>query len=933
MWQYMDGCEGSDGAAKRDAYVAGAYASEALVHLKDIARVASCSLQPLCAFIGGAVAQEAIKHTGRFTPIEQWFHFDCVDVLPESLPLPPVEVDIATLAAADTRYTDLVQMVGKSVLTKLQCARTFMVGCGALGCEFLKNFAMIGLACDAAGRGRITVTDGDRIEVSNLNRQFLFREKHVGTPKSTTARDVVCEMNTAMRVDALELLAMPKTEDTFGSAFWAESGILASSSSCSSSSSSSDAVSDGVASSASSSCGLTFVTNALDSVKARKYVDSRCVFFNKPLFESGTEGTQFNTMVVLPNRTDSYDDGTVHEVPAAEDVHGSCTLKNFPFLLVHCVQFARQLLFDEPFVGNVQTFQQYARAPWAHDASFAAQEALAVAKDTACALRVIKQAQFVRAHGFDGCVQLAVDLFQLHFCRHIRTLQEQHPEDKKLDDGRLFWSPPKRFPTAVELDLTEDGVVFDFVRSAANLYAVSFGIQPLPMDGVVSASAPAPAGADIDAVGRWNTFVPAAHEWRSRTAIAAAAELGSRGQLLLPLALESDPEDLAQLRAELIKTCTSEELSAISEKMQPAEFEKDLDLNFHMDFITAAANLRAVNYGIKTGTRHKCKMIAGAIIPAIATSTACATALICIEMVKLVQEKPTAAFYNSSCNFAVNAFKFSLPSKLPRTLPANDAAAKEASGEATSRTWPAEGFTKWDQTLIAGDREMTLGGCVAAIEARTSLVVASISLSNSTFGMAQKFLSKEKLGALDAAATIALLLGETESNPLSRSLKKVKGDAAQLTSRGLVGADLVAIAAGNKRSAMKALKAKGFHQMDGPGVLSLVTRMTGADPRELRMLSCFEAEGEQGDGYYRCVARVGCYAPKSENVFWSARCRSKADPPSPPFPPPPSRLHISTFLRLRIFTLFSRIKDVTLQDPAHPLTEYSTPAFTFRLQS
>ena len=47
-----------------------------------------------------------------------------------------------------------------------------MVGAGALGCEFIKAMALIGLGC---GNGSVTVTDNDNIEVSNLNRQFLFR--------------------------------------------------------------------------------------------------------------------------------------------------------------------------------------------------------------------------------------------------------------------------------------------------------------------------------------------------------------------------------------------------------------------------------------------------------------------------------------------------------------------------------------------------------------------------------------------------------------------------------------------------------------------------------------------------------------------------------------------------------------------------------------
>jgi len=47
------------------------------------------------------------------------------------------------------------------------------VGAGAIGCEHLKNFAMMGLACSDAGQ--LFVTDMDTIEKSNLNRQFLFR--------------------------------------------------------------------------------------------------------------------------------------------------------------------------------------------------------------------------------------------------------------------------------------------------------------------------------------------------------------------------------------------------------------------------------------------------------------------------------------------------------------------------------------------------------------------------------------------------------------------------------------------------------------------------------------------------------------------------------------------------------------------------------------
>lgn len=49
------------------------------------------------------------------------------------------------------------------------------IGCGAIGCELLKNFALLGMGV----AGRLTITDHDLIEKSNLNRQFLFRPHHI----------------------------------------------------------------------------------------------------------------------------------------------------------------------------------------------------------------------------------------------------------------------------------------------------------------------------------------------------------------------------------------------------------------------------------------------------------------------------------------------------------------------------------------------------------------------------------------------------------------------------------------------------------------------------------------------------------------------------------------------------------------------------------
>ena len=50
-------------------------------------------------------------------------------------------------------------------------------GCGAIGCELLKNMALLGVASNEMGA--LYITDYDLIEKSNLNRQFLFRSQHI----------------------------------------------------------------------------------------------------------------------------------------------------------------------------------------------------------------------------------------------------------------------------------------------------------------------------------------------------------------------------------------------------------------------------------------------------------------------------------------------------------------------------------------------------------------------------------------------------------------------------------------------------------------------------------------------------------------------------------------------------------------------------------
>lgn len=79
-----------------------------------------------------------------------------------------------------------------------------------------------------------------------------------------------------------------------------------------------------------------------------------------------------------------------------------------------------------------------------------------------------------------------------------------------------------------------------------------------------------------------------------------------------------------------------DEIGVTPKEFTAAEFEKDDETNYHIDFIHAASNLRARNYKIGECPQQKTKMIAGKIIPAIATTTAMITGCVSAEIYKFV---------------------------------------------------------------------------------------------------------------------------------------------------------------------------------------------------------------------------------------------------------------------------------------------------------
>lgn len=91
------------------------------------------------------------------------------------------------------------------------------------------------------------------------------------------------------------------------------------------------------------------------------------------------------------------------------------------------------------------------------------------------------------------------------------------------------------------------------------------------------------------------------------------------------------------------------------------EFEKDDPTNFHIEFMGGVSNLRARNYKIDEVDNFKVKLIAGKIIPAIATTTAMVVGAVGIEVIKFLLKKPAETYKNVTINLALPLWVFNDP--------------------------------------------------------------------------------------------------------------------------------------------------------------------------------------------------------------------------------------------------------------------------------
>lgn len=569
--------------------------------IRELAFQATGDLPGMVAFFGGLVAQEVLKCcSSKFGPVKQFMYFDSLESLPNVEDYPR---NAETTKPVGSRYDGQIAVFGAKYQEEIANLKVFLVGSGAIGCEMLKNWAMMGLG--SGPNGKIIVTDNDSIEKSNLNRQFLFRPKDVGGNKSEIAARAVQVMNPDLtgKIEAKLDKVGNDTEDIFDDSFWNQ---------------------------------LDFVTNALDNVDARTYVDRRCIFYKKPLLESGTLGTKGNTQVVIPNMTESY--SSSHDPP--EKSIPMCTLRSFPNKIDHTIAWAKSL-FQGYFVDSPETVNLYLSQP------NYVEQTLKQNPDIKGTLTNISHLLNDRPYSFDDCIKWAREEFEVKFNHDIKQLLYNFPEDAVTSNGGAFWSGPKRAPKPLEFDI-ENPDHLNFVIGGANLLAYIYGLKE--PNATIEDYKKVLDNVEI------KPFAP-------KSGVKIAATDAEAEEEAKNLSGAFDEDEIKKIAATLPEPST-----LAGYRLNAIEFEKDDDTNHHIEFITAASNCRALNYGIETADASKTKFIAGKIIPAIATTTALVTGLICLELYKVVAKHDDIERYkNGFVNLALPFFGFSEPVQSPKS--------------------------------------------------------------------------------------------------------------------------------------------------------------------------------------------------------------------------------------------------------------------------
>ena len=548
--------------------------------ISNLSLYAKKELPPIASFLGGVVAQESIKLTGKFSPFNQWFEFE-FNYLANHIRRKNIETEIQK---ENYRYKDQIDIFGEDVQKKLNSLNIFLIGAGAIGCEYLKNFSMMGIS---SKEGNITLTDFDKIELSNLNRQFLFRENNIGQFKSEVAKYYTKIMNNSININSYSKLVSPETENIFTDSFWDKQDII---------------------------------FNAVDNVKARFYINDKVTLHQKYHVDAGTLGVDSSSCFYLKNLSSTYKDQNKHKKDDDDLTEtGMCTVHAFPTSIKHCIQWARNE-FEFNFKLFIRELNEILKGNTQYLYKIILKKIYPYYKKLE--LKEINEYfEILISKSYEKAIEYSYYNLKKKFNFEIEDILNEHPVDSKDKDGNNFYSGAKHEPKLLDFNINKelDKLIICYIKSYANLIFNTLGLKKI--EKVLNDE-------DIKSI-CLKTKIDNNNEINKKSFISKIIYNKEYCQKFI--------DDLKlKLKEKLV-------LDSIDQLvLNEVIFKKDNLTNFQYDFIYSCTNLRAYNFQIPQWDYIKIKTVSSNIIPSIITSNAVITGLASMQLyllAKLLVEK------------------------------------------------------------------------------------------------------------------------------------------------------------------------------------------------------------------------------------------------------------------------------------------------------
>ena len=379
--------------------------------ISNMVRFSRIHFPSICTFLGGIVGQEIIKISGKFTPIEQWLHFDFFEVFKYSLS--KNNNNVIYKNDINSRYNDQVSIIGDDTNNNLKNLKILLFGCNSIGNELLKIFSLLGIS--TGEKGLITIADDDIIEKVNLNQQFLYNNSDVGQKKIEKSREILLRNNQDLKINCLSYKVNQENDKLFTDQFWSEQDIII--------------------------CTLVN-TNII------RYIDKKCSLFNKILIIADSYGTKGNYQIIVPNYTSNIKDDFVYEDDFIID-------KQFPTSIEQCIEWGREL-FEQIFNTDMKQLNLLLSSnenniKQIFDSFLEKKE---YGEDTLKQIDNFKTIlNFADSKKFEDIVDYSINKFQELFDFSINEIYQKYPSDLLNDDGTKFWSGAKRQPQNINFDL------------------------------------------------------------------------------------------------------------------------------------------------------------------------------------------------------------------------------------------------------------------------------------------------------------------------------------------------------------------------------------------------------------------------------------------------------------------------------------------------